>query len=44
MKRIISCPNCKYEISTKQIKGQIISCADCKRKFVEKINGGEVNV
>ena len=41
MKRIIQCTNCKYEISTKKQKGQIISCAGCKRKFVENQNGGE---
>ena len=41
MKRIIQCTNCQYEISTKKQKGQIISCAGCKGKFVEKQNGGE---
>jgi len=35
MKRIIPCTNCGYEVSTKKQKGEIISCAGCKRKFVE---------
>ena len=41
MKRIVSCTNCKYEVSTKKQKGEIISCAGCKGKFVENEKGGE---
>ena len=39
MKRNTKCTNCGYEIRTSKTKGQIISCSDCKGKFVENITG-----
>lgn len=35
MKRLIDCNYCNNQITTKQVKGQIIYCNSCQKRFVE---------